>query len=289
MALACVVAKAGEHWNGGPACHRAGIVASELGFVVGIGFFAVIAAPDIANALDAFVDHIVGQHQDRGGVLEAGHDLSVVRHRHLGPGASAVIANDHRGLVVQSKDALHAGVMHKAALVVVAVDRSQRLADVGGTKQVSKASDGGHVLADELVHLTAVADLVLRMDRVLRAFNLQAARNLVLWNTTNLLDVVLAIEKVGVDPTASLLEHPATVASQVGIAHGLCHLCYSPQSGEIPTAAHRVWPMEFDIVGIVLDAVHDAEFALVPAARPPRVGERALGRGPLAAQPLVVA
>ena len=67
------------------------------------------------------------------------------------------------------------------------------------------------------------------------------------------------------------------------------HPSHGAQRGQIPSAAHGIGAIELDVVGVVLDAIHDARLAFVPAARPPGVGESALGGGPLAAQPGIVA
>src|ERR1700729_2018342 len=131
---------------------------------------------------------------------------------------------------------------HQAPLVVIAVNRIKSLADVDRVQQVSQAHDCSHVLANQLIHKAPIANLKIRMHRVLGSYSdSQTTGNLIRWYAANLLYVVFSVKKICIDPTASLLEHPLATAGQIAVAHGFCHALCSTQSGQIPYATHRIW------------------------------------------------
>src|SRR5690349_7085244 len=100
---------------------------SALCFVPGIAADAIIPPSDVGDRLNTFVDHSSIEHQGRGGVLESCHHLGVVGEWNFGPYSFAVIANHHGRFVIKSEGALHAIVKSEAWLMVVLVNRVQRL------------------------------------------------------------------------------------------------------------------------------------------------------------------
>ena len=265
-------------------------MAAVLGFVVGVGFLAIVAVAGVLDALDAFGDHSVEDHQGCGGVLEAGHYFGIVRHGYLWPVAFREVADHQRSFIVERIYALHTGVMGQAPLVVVTEDRGQGLANVGRVEQVAETGHRSHILADQLIDKTAVAHLELWVQGVLGAHSLlEALGNFLLRNGANMLHVVFAVEEILIDPAASAFKQTVAVGREGRVAHSLGHAGHGAEGGQVPGGAHGVGAVELDIVGIVLDAVKDAGFALVPAAGAPGVGEGAFGGGPLSAEPCIVA
>ena len=92
-------------------------------------------------------------------------------------------------------------VLRQAALVVVAVNGVERGAYIFGRHQRAQAADVRHVLTYELIHKTSAAKLVFGSLRIVRAHvAAQVVCDLVAAKTPDLLDVIFAVEEIGVDP-----------------------------------------------------------------------------------------
>ena len=274
---------------GTPTGHGASVVAAVLDLCVGIGAFAVVAEPGGADELEGLIDHAVGEHEAGDGVFQTGPDFGRVGDGNCGTGSTGEVEDHQAGLVVEGVDALGIGVMGEAGHEVVAMDGGEGRAHVGGVEEIAEAGYGGHLLADELIGETAVAELVVGVHGVACAGAVeQAAGDLIARNAAHLLDVVLAVEEMGVDPAAAFVGHAGALCGEVGLVHGLRHLGHGAQGGQVPGGAHGVGAVELDVVGVVLDAIHDTGLGLVPPAGPPGVGEGTFGGGPLAAEPVVV-
>src|SRR5262249_674248 len=76
-------------------------------------------------------------------------------------------------------------------------------------------------------------------------------------------DVVLAVPQVAVVARAARGEDPRVLVG-VGVAQVARHLLGGAQRAEIEGAAHRVRPVELDVVGVVLLSFHDAVPVRVP-------------------------
>ena len=96
------------------------------------------------------------------------------------------------------------------------------------------------------------------------------------WYGSNDLAIILAVEQVGVDPSRAFFEQCRTVFGKVMFAESVGHLLGGLQSGEVPATALWVGSVEFAIVGIVLDAFHDAVAISVPGAGGPDESENPL-------------
>ena len=105
---------------------------SALCFVPRISFLAVVPGSDVTDALDSLFYHAGIDHQRRGCMLEAGHDLGEVRKGNSRTNCFAVVADQDRSLVVEGKGSLYVVVLFEVAFVVEGVDRCQRLADILG-------------------------------------------------------------------------------------------------------------------------------------------------------------
>ena len=133
-----------------------------------------------------------------------------IRERNLRALAPAVIADHQRGLVIQSVGPLHRFVPEQVALVVVLVDRRQRLADVRCVQQVAQPGDVGQILPQQLIDAGSrrppgnpdvsvlAAPIPIISPLAILSFG----------NAADLLDVVLAVEQVLVDPLAAAVEQP---------------------------------------------------------------------------------
>ena len=108
---------------------------ATLGFIPGIAALAVVTAADGGDGLQALADEALLQHQNRGGVLEAGHELAEVRERDARAPAARVVADHQAGLVVEREYALHGLLVEERGLVVVLADGGGGGADVDGVEQ----------------------------------------------------------------------------------------------------------------------------------------------------------
>ena len=117
----------------------------------------------------------------------------------------------------------------------------------------------------------------------------QGGGDFVFGDAADLLDVVFAVEEIGVDPLAAVLEEAAVFGGGGEVAGGAGHLFAGAQGAEVIDAAHRVGTVELDVVGVVLDAFEDAVAVGIPAAGDPGELEGFLDAGPDAAQPVEVA
>ncbi len=78
---------------------------------------------------------------------------------------------------------------------------------------------------------------------------------------------------MGIDPGAPLGEKLATFLGEFSLADRQGHLLPRPQRPQIPDAGEGVGAKKLDIIGIVLDPLHDPILIGVPTTREPAIFE----------------
>src|SRR5713226_7094442 len=96
---------------------------------------------------------------------------------------------------------------------------------------MAKPGDLGQVLADHLVHQTSLTELEIGLVGAIGAHVADGClRDLVAGNAADLLDVILSIEQLLIDPAAAAPEQAMALRCSICIPHGARHLFDSPQS-----------------------------------------------------------
>ncbi len=148
---------------------------------------------------------------------------------------------------------------------------------MGGIHQRAESGDFGEILPHQLIEQAAITDLEFGLLRIFRAHIADGGRgDLVFGDAAHLLNIVVAVEEVRIDPLAAGGEELVIIVSGVGIAEGMGHLFGGAQRAQVIDAAERIRSVEFDVVGVVLDAIEDAAAARIPSAVDPGEGEGAL-------------
>lgn len=140
-----------------------------------------------------------------------------------------------------------------------------------------------------MIDEAAFADLEIGVFGVVRAhIATEGFCDLVIVERADLLFVVLAVEEIGVDPLTSGGEQTPAFDGEIRVADDAGHFLTGTESAEIVDTAEGIGTVEFDVVGIVLDAFHDAVAIGVPTARDPGEFEGFPDMGPHGVEPLTI-
>ena len=126
-----VIMKATRRDQAGPRCHRARIVVSAFRLIPRVAFLSVVSCPNIPNALDSLIHHARIDHQRGGRVFKPRHYFGEIRKWNPRSRCFAVIANNHRRLIVECEGPFHIVMLVQGSLVVILIDRCKCLPTCG--------------------------------------------------------------------------------------------------------------------------------------------------------------